>query len=60
MDIDVEDLEVRTALMAPACVVVTVLVMSPGWIKLPIVGETGGEIRFNTGGPTQFVNTIES
>ena len=45
----------------PACVVVTVLVISPGCTKLPpMVGETGGEIKLSIGGITLLFRLIES
>ena len=59
-DIDVEHLVVRTTFSVPACVVVTVFVISPGGIRLPIVGETGGDIKFSIGGPILLANDIES
>ena len=60
-DIDVEHLVVKIPFSVPACVVVTVLVMSPGCIKLPIVGDTGGDIKVNNGGPMLFdIIDIES
>ena len=59
-DIEVEHLVVRTTFSVPACVVVTVFVISPGGTRLPTVGETGGDIRFSMGGPILFVNDMDS
>ena len=58
IDIVVAPLVVKTVAV-PACVVVTVLVMSAG-VKLPFEGDTGGEIKFSIGGITLFLIDIES